>query len=304
MKNLVKHIEDFSAVNYPVFYGTLRPLANLCFEQDKIDPYGISAESGMLCFSTSRQEATERYATPPMIDPEASFDQKMIAYKSEWFSKTSAIACKMDNVAPGGSPSQETLNRVRREINQKAEPTVYEVMVLLTKPFVVDRNIPVYSGKMTQNYKNEMVERYGEQSHPVSLDSYEQPLRVCLMTMSPKKMSMADTVSIVDKFMSGMLRGGVSHMNTHALYNEIKNFLGQYGIGKRHAEVFNCIHDGIILNHPGIDFANADYGDNKHVMVFDVDRVYFRDFEMSNRAMRLKAYGELIVKEHESTFQF
>lgn len=292
MKNLIKHIEDFSAVAYPIFYGTPIPLAHNCFEQNKIDPYQISAEGGMLCFSSSSQEATERYARPPLIADGASFDEKMIAYKSEWFSKTSAIACKIDKVAPGGNPSQETLERVRREINDKASPTVYKLMVLITKPFVVDKNIPVYSSKMTDEHKNEMANLYGEQCAKINLDAYEQPLRVCLMSLSKTKMSMADAVAKVDKFMTGMLNGGVKNMNSRSMYNSIKLFFNENGLGATHANVFRDIHDGVILNNPGLDFANADYGDNKHVMIFDVDRVYFCDFKMSNRNIQL-AHGIL-----------
>ena len=266
-----------------LYFGTTTPLDGETFSKDKINPFGINNEGSGVCFTTSPQEAYEVYATPPYSDDALPSDLTLNeAYKSEWYNKTFAI-----NENNGGG--YDNLTKLREDFVATAAPTIYQCTAEIYNPFVVSAEQPItssiefdgsdfYSEDMTK----QLLQKYYPDKSPIDIGKYEHSLALLMFKSLKDKNSditmtdcKEDAHTILQNF-SKMIKRKPAKANTLEFYNRISSELADRGIKGKHNEVIGYSHDSIVIENVGEMYANARYGNNKHVMAFDVNKIHFK----------------------------
>lgn len=260
-----------------VFYGSIAPLENDFFDQEKINPYSISNEGIGICFTTSSQEASKVYAQPPInTDNANSFDEVLELRKSEWYAKTEAILFKQK----GHDFSFEELSKLREEFSSKSNPCLYPCHINTQNPFIVNNkigvNISPYSD-MSDIAKFVLDKHYNDF---IELSRYEQVVRMALFSglSSQKDYSMTDAVNDTTQIFKQFSRKTLKkpeELNTQGFYAFLLDKFQELGLQGQHNNIFKALHDSVILENPSYFYANAKYDNNQHIIVFDVNNITF-----------------------------
>lgn len=266
-----------------LYFGSITPLEGDSFSKDKINPFGINNEGSGVCFTTSSQEAYEVYATPPYSNEELPSDLTLNeSYRSEWYNKTFAI-----NENNGGG--YDDLMKLREDFVSTAAPTIYQCTAEIYNPFVVSSTQPITSSIefdgsdfYNEDMTKQLLQKYYPNKNPIDIEKYEHSLALLMFKSLKEKNSditMAnckeDAHTILQKF-TKMIKRKPAKANTLEFYSRISDELEQRGIKGKHNEVIRYSHDSIVLENVGEIYANARYGNNKHIMVFDVNKIHFK----------------------------
>jgi hypothetical protein len=270
-----------------LYYGSIEPLENNEFSQNKINPFGINAESNGVCFTTSPEEAYKVYAFPPYEKEDLPEGISVLeSYKSEWYNKTRAIAEK-DGMVP-----YEKIKEVRDKFVERASPVIYKCTADIYNPFIVSEDVPVIStnfikgdGDFYEEILDTLVKKnYGERK-AFNIDIYKHNLAIILMNNSDKSKNMTDCVNESEKIFNNFFKSkirNIKEMNTFELYTRISDELSNRNIHGKHSEVFSSGHDAIIIEDAGKIYANAEYGKNSHYLVFNTNKIKFSISEPEN----------------------
>ena len=293
-KKSIDRMIEFSAFKDPLFYGSLQPLQENCFKQEGINPFGINAESSGVCFSTSPQEVFERYASPPVDATNMSFENAQEAYKSEWYSKTTAIVAKEEGIPAYQNPSRERIKEIRDNICENASPVIYKCHAIITKPFIVSESIPMSSIIDSDLTERKRDRHFGDSNDSIPVENYQIPLTRTIFegfleqrneearlqgvpSHKIKGKGMQDATTMSLDILEGFSRSCKNHpekYSTQGFYKHLSKELNNEGMRGKHGDVFKGVHDSVILENAGSMYANAE-NDHHHVMVFDVKRIVF-----------------------------
>lgn len=285
-------MEDFQEKQYhkeKLFYGSIKPLRFNMFEHDGVNPFGINSEADGVCFTTSPQEAFEVYATPPYDENELPEGLSLMdAYKSEWFSKTHAIAETIGARNENGLVEFDQIKDIRDQVVSQAAPTIYPCTAEIYNPFIVSDKQPVFSESFCaesdfydSGFVKTLLGRQYSDSTPIDIDRYQHSLAITMfngLKDQEKSIMMTDCMEKSKEILHQFTRINIKkneNMNTFEFYSFVGEKLSSMNIKGKHSQVFSSGHDSIIIDEAAKMFGNAQYGNNKHVLVFDMHRIKF-----------------------------
>jgi hypothetical protein len=289
--------------NDDLYYGSINSLKEECFKQEEINPFDISMENSGICFTTSALEASEVYAQPPIsTDKIEDFNDILQLRKSEWYAKSEAIIAKENNIERGAPVDYNKLQFLRNKWSKESTPCVYKCKVEIQRPFIVSKEIGInIKGYSDLSEIEELIinKKYPEK---VDLNKYEQSLRVVLFEElnRQRKTSMSEAIDLTKKFLnnfSSMGKRNPDKLNTFDFYIFLQDKMRENNIQASHSKIFKGINDSIIIETPKDMYANANYSNNKHVIVFDVKNILF---SVSNE-FNLPKNNEIINKKRRRT---
>lgn len=267
------------------YYGTLKPLEKGFFEQDKVNPYGISSESAGICLTSSPDEAFEVYAMPPYQLDSAELDffvsngvlkDKMSVYSSEWFSKALSISEK-DNSAPTSEANYKYIE-LKKTLCEESSPTLYVCTVETYNPFIVSNHKFIDISKLT-NVRNFVKCDY-------SYEKYIHPMALLLFNNSKEIRSIEHalrmTNEIFENFSNKCLKEKKSNPTTEHFYSFLQKKFEEIGMAGKHGDLFKNEHDSIIISNVGNLYANSKKYESEHIIVFNVNKINFKLANKSN----------------------
>jgi len=283
--------KNYSAIEDVLYYGTINPLENNYFNETKVNPLGVSAESDGVCFTTSPTEATKVYAQPPIqLTESATLEEILEARRSEWYSKAEAFIHKRDSVKIGMAVNQDELSALKNEWTKNASPCIYKCNAIVSKPFIVSKSIGMNVGEYRDLDEMDNIVISKRYKDTVDLGKYEQPLRMVLfnaLNKDGKVISMTDVVEKVNAMFvqyANRTRRDIEKMSTQSFYLFIKEKMGELNIQGLHSKVINGVNDSIVIENTKEIYANANYDNNKHILVFDVKNIVFSLSDSANLA--------------------
>jgi hypothetical protein len=269
-----------------LYYGTLNPLKNNNFEDSMIDPYSISVQNKGVCLTTSPKEAYEVYAKPPVDDDTLeTFEEVLEARKSEWYSKTEAILRNKYNLKAGAPVDYNKLKEFREKITLESTPSIYKCSIDISKGFIVSENYHMDVGEYTKDNKTKKLiqDKYYPNKEGFNLSRYEQTLR--MMIFNELNLSMDTCADKTNNILSKYAKKAIMKpemLSTKGFYEYIGNELESIGLKNKISKMFSKTHDALIIEKPSEIYANANYGDNVHVEVFDLNKIKFMDKKRNN----------------------